>query len=113
MACLAWSSRRLFFKLRRGGHKGVMWVREHARPTRLTGETAAHDGGQHRVYRNEEQACVCECKKCWTKEGVCSKREQGWVCLLLKQVETCKKGANVFAGVSAGADTRANTWQLV
>ena len=78
MACLAWSSRRLFFKLRRGGHKEVMWVREHAQPSRPTGEDVAHDGGEHLVYGNGERACVCECKKGWTKEGMCSEREQEW-----------------------------------
>eukprot|EP00964_Phaeocystis_antarctica_P107985 scaffold72626_cov61-Phaeocystis_antarctica.AAC.4 len=37
MACLTWSSRLLYCKLQRGSHKRVVWVREHARPTRLTG----------------------------------------------------------------------------
>ena len=43
-----------------------------------------HYGGQHRVYGNEEQACVCECKKGWTKEGMYSEREQEWNVLAFK-----------------------------
>ena len=66
-----------------------------------------HYGGQHRVYGNGQRACVCECKKCWTKEGCARKGNRNGMCLLLKQVGTCKKRANVFANVSAGIDGKA------
>ena len=53
-ACLAWPSRRLYDKLRRGGRMGVRWVYGSTRGPPTRQEDAAHDRGQRRVDENAE-----------------------------------------------------------
>ena len=55
-ACLAWSFRQLYFKLRRGGRTEVRWVYGSTRDLPARQEDAAHDRGQHRVDANVEGA---------------------------------------------------------
>ena len=99
IACLAWSSRRLPRKLRRAGHKGVMCGcgmldppvqhrRPRSLPTRRTMERRQH----LRIDGNVRKGRVCV---------LCERRVQ--------EVLRTKEEGKVFANVSAGADTKAET----
>ena len=66
MACLAWPSRLLISpKLRQGGHKGVTWVREHARLALRKDDVASvHTRHTRRAASRRWEwgrgVCVCE-----------------------------------------------------
>ena len=95
-------------KLWRGGREvaggGEMGAREHARPTRPTGGRGSGPrGGRWRVALRGcgemgKGACVCAfaSKECVFGKGTCS-------------LSDTEGNAEVFAFVSVGADTKANT----
>ena len=74
-ACLAWSSRKLYPKLRRAGRTGVRWVYGSTRGPPTRQEDAAHEGSV--AWMRMQKAC---------------RKQGGRRAHQLTQVGTCKEG---------------------
>ena len=101
-ACLAWSVRSLYAKLRR---KGVRWVygrtEPPARQEDVAAVHAAHDGGQHRVDGNGEGGAGG-----WEED---SERDQGRRCARFLTQEKRVQGRGKCSQMCQQALTRKRT----